>query len=68
MRLQLVTGKPFHARCMLCQTSVWAGDGADILADLDGKPFKAYYHSACIEDERKHNPKLRRLHNAIVLS
>lgn len=32
----------FNARCVTCQQPILSGDK---IADLDGKPFQAYYHN-----------------------
>jgi hypothetical protein len=48
MRLQPVAegpGKGFAARCLKCQQMIPAGTTK--IADLDGPPFVAYYHTTC---------------------
>jgi hypothetical protein len=61
MRLQKVTGPAFTAKCADCgRTKItgsqqyilpsWSGyqDPEPMWADLDGKPFEAYYCEACV--------------------
>jgi hypothetical protein len=54
MNLQPVTGKPFQKMCALCFHNFLFGQSTDRaehpeggFADLDGKPFAAYYCNKC---------------------
>ncbi len=50
MRLQEVKNAK-GIRLMCCHCNRWAGHPYDadkrVFADLDGEPFKAYYHALC---------------------
>lgn len=43
-RLQRVTGQPFSVACRHCGASIGAGDGYNTVADLEGEPWRAYFH------------------------
>jgi len=54
MNLQPVSGKPFQKMCALCFRNFLFGRSMDPAehpiggyADLDGKPFEAYYCNKC---------------------
>ena len=56
MRLQKVTVPPhFAAYCLACGRRVHT-DKTGIIADLDGAPFKAYYHPECVKEFPKLTP------------
>ena len=59
MNLQPVTGKPFYANCIGCGASTQFGSGNDGYADLDGKPFEAYYCPDCAAEQRSSNMQVR---------
>ena len=51
MRLVTVPEPPgFVAVCLTCGRVIPAGTAK--IADLDGEPFKAYYHTTCVPIER----------------
>jgi hypothetical protein len=47
MKLVKVTGREFIIDCVKCGAKLYAGDGHDIYADIEGKPFKDYYCKTC---------------------
>ena len=63
MNLHPVTGQAFGTQCCACHKHVIGGDQAyksrvmpgrlctpdDVFADLDGKPFEAYYCADCAQ-------------------
>lgn len=59
MRLETVAeppGKGFTAQCQTCKQ--WIPAGTTEVADLDGAPFKAYYHTTCIPTQAQpHQPQ-----------
>ena len=52
-----VTGKPFTAICQGCNHRIQPGDGSEVrslgphFADLNGKPFEAYYCASCVRSK-----------------
>lgn len=71
MKLQPVTGKPFVTMCRKCWKRFTFGTSTDPAAhpiggyaDLDGKPFEAYYCNACAA-ELQHGTSAERLLEAL---
>lgn len=44
-KLETVTGQPFSVKCRHCGGMMGAGDGFAAVADLNGEPWTAYFHS-----------------------
>lgn len=58
MRLEIVTGPVFFVNCYRCAKKVSNSpkenrDGSVLMADLDGKAFKAYYCANCVKEISK---------------
>lgn len=55
MRLHVVLEPPnFVARCQTCGQTIPAGTTK--VADLDGEPFRAYYHVRCTPPTEEERP------------
>lgn len=57
MRMVPIYPKPqegLRVLCILCNQWVTA---TEALADLDGEPFKAYYHAGCAEEAGHNAPE-----------
>lgn len=44
--LQTVTGTRFHAFCRHCEQRMILGDNCTAVADLNGEPWRAWYHGS----------------------
>jgi len=49
MRFVKVTGHPIFVTCCHCHTQLLAGDNQNVHADVDGKPFNAFYCPKCTD-------------------
>jgi hypothetical protein len=53
MNLQPVGGQECYVQCCVCLKMV---STKEALADMNGEPFKAYYHPKCAESVREVQP------------